>query len=76
MAIIIIHGTQGIGKSTHGSKLRARFKGLRVRDEWHPGVSLREGDIALTNCRPPFFVAGAKVISAADALKQISGGRQ
>jgi len=73
MAIIIIHGPEACGKTRNSAKLRAHYKSHRVRDDWHPGIALREGDLALTNFEPPFFVAGARTIPFADALKACNG---
>ncbi|WP_339678286.1 hypothetical protein [uncultured Zhongshania sp.] len=57
----IIHGPQGCGKTSRATEIKAAFGAQRVVDDWRPGIALVPGDIALTNCEPPFGVAASVV---------------
>ena len=71
MAIVIIHGPQGAGKSQHAAIFRKRYRCDRIVDGWNPRQALESGDLALTTEAPPFAVPGARVINIAAALKAI-----
>jgi SpoVK/Ycf46/Vps4 family AAA+-type ATPase len=64
MSIVIVHGPQGTGKTTHAEALRQHYKCSRIVDGWceESRAALRQGDLALTNQSPPFDVSGATVV--------------
>lgn len=64
----IIHGPQACGKTRNAELLGKAFAANRVIDEWHPKIALAEGDLALTNCAPPFAV-DANVVAFSDAIR-------
>lgn len=71
MSIIIVHGPQGTGKTTHGEALRQHYRCSRVVDGWSEEiVALRQGDLALTNQSPPFDVLGATVVDIETAKRE------
>ena len=65
MAIVIVHGPQGCGKTRNAQMLRARYGCRRIVDEWDGRRPLQDGDLALTHREPPFAVHGAVVVGFA-----------
>lgn len=74
MALVIIYGPQGSGKTKHAEALKQHFGCTRIVewDERPQGQALRDGDLALTNLEPPFAVPGAKAYHIVSALLVIA----
>ena len=71
MSIVIVYGSQNIGKSRRGDQLMKHYGCKRLVDEWDGRQKLRDGDLAITNMMPPFSVAGARIVDFITAKSAI-----
>lgn len=69
--IVIIHGPQASGKTTHARQLMRHYGCVRVIDDWDGKRKLRPKTLALTTESPPFATKGAIVISIERALREL-----
>lgn len=65
--IVIVHGPQGDGKTRYVEQFLRHFGCLNAIDEWDGKTPLVDGDLALTNCCPPYVPSTALVIDAGAA---------
>lgn len=54
---VVVYGPPGSGKTRHAPELLARFGCLAIVDPWDGRSPLRRGDLALTQCAPPYRAA-------------------
>ncbi len=73
MSIVIVHGPKASGKTRRAEELMRHYGCKRIIDEWDGRAPLRDGDLALTNMEPQFFVDDARVVSIATAKLAICG---
>jgi len=73
MSIVIVHATQGHGKTSAAAALARRFGCSNIVDEWDGQADLPRSSLALTNVPPDRFRApqGATVIEFARALRHL-----
>lgn len=71
MRSIIVHGSQGCGKTSAAQALRRHFGCTQIIDEWDGRVPLPGGALVMTNLPPHRFraPANASVIEFARALR-------
>jgi hypothetical protein len=69
MKVVIVHGTKGCGKTLNAEKFKQAYKCKRVVDDWHEEMTLKDGDLVLTNLAPPFKIKNAQVVSFNSAMK-------
>lgn len=69
--IVIIHGPQASGKTTHARRFMQHYGCSRVVDDWDGRSALQPGTLALTNECPPFNLSGAQVIDIKRALREL-----
>jgi hypothetical protein len=76
MAIVIIHGAQGAGKSRHAAAFLSHYRCKRLVDDWNGKTRLQDGDLAITNLPPPYAGTRAAIIVSAEQAKGAAlGGR-
>jgi len=64
VSIIILYGEAGIGKTRRAESLIKEFKCTTIFDNWDGTSKLEDGDLAITNVKPPYFhVKGAIIIN-------------
>ena len=61
MSIVIVHGPQGSGKTFNAERFLKHY-GCTQIIEWDFRQTLKDGDLALTNSKPPFYIPGALVV--------------
>lgn len=72
MAIVIVYGTPGSGKSRNADKIAEAFGMSHIVDEWNGTDKLQSGDLALTILsREKINPQGGSVYSIDHALKVI-----
>lgn len=72
MGIVIVYGPKACGKTRHAEQFRKAFDCARVVDDWDGVRPLKEGDLALTNVEPSFYVnVEATVIDVVTAFRRL-----
>ncbi len=72
MSIVIIHGPAGSGKTRRAQALLQHYGCKRVVDEWDGRAPLNDGDLAITNIKPPYSIKGARLVDIATAKMAIT----
>lgn len=72
MAIVIIHGAQGSGKTRRQDQLLKHYGCSRFVEEWDGRSPLIDGDLAVTNTDGPFRVRGATYVHITEAKRAIT----
>jgi hypothetical protein len=71
--IVIIYWNHGEPSSRRADMLLSSYGMTRIINNWNGKDALRPGDLALTSIKPPFDVAGARVVDVAAAKQRILG---
>lgn len=75
MTITIVHGAQGVGKSTIAPALARHFRSTCVVDEWDGRANLPAGALVTTNVPPARWRRSpdATELAFADAAQLVGG---
>ena len=71
MNIVILYGPIASGKPRRTEMFLKFYKCKHIVEEWDGKTPLKDGDLALTNSKPPFNIKCARVIRLEVAKNQV-----
>lgn len=73
MAIVVVYGPPGSGKTCCAQELQRKFGCTTLVDGWNGSGPLPHDSLALTNVAPPYPVHVDACIAAAEAKRLLEG---